>query len=109
MSGGGTSRDGGGFGGAGGSTEVPCSQLTFRARLQSPQPQVVTLLRSGDELDIVLTDDPAVQAISSHGLAGHITTRLPDLLRCINSGFAFVAVVDDVNGGSVEVTVRPAP
>jgi len=107
VSGGGTSRDGSGFGGSGPTSE-PCDRLTFRARLQSPRPEVVPLLRSGDELDIVLTDDPAVQAISSHGLAGHITTRLPDLLRCINSGFAFVAVVDDVNGGNVEVTVRPA-
>jgi len=107
MSGGGSSRDGG-LPSGGTAASPSCDELTFSARLQSPQAGVVALLSPGDELSIELTDDPVVQAVSQHGLAGHITKRLPDLIRCINLGQIYIAVVDLVDGGNVEVTVEPA-
>lgn len=109
MSGGGQLSGEGGSGGGGAPTDVPCDQLTFQARLQSPQLNVVSLLELGDELAIDLTDDPAVQATNDQGLAGHVTTRLPDLIRCINSGFEFIAIVDEVDGGNVVLTIKPKP
>ncbi len=108
MSGGGSSREGGSTSGGGPATATPCDQLTFKARLQSPQPTVVALLNLGDELAVELTSDPVVRAVSPKGVAGHITTRLPELIACINSGHEYIAVVDVVDDGNIEVTVRPA-
>lgn len=107
MSGGGSSR-GGGPPSGGPQGEFSCDTLSFKARLQSPRPEVVGRLSVDDELRVELTDDPAVRVVSAYGTAGHITTRLPDLIHCINLGYTFVAVVEAVDGGDVVLRVQPA-
>lgn len=105
----GTGDDGGGYTPA--DERTPCDQLQFDATVASPQPSVVQQLQPGDELDVdhrVSDGTRAIVLLTADGnLAGALTTRTADLLRCLQAGFEFVAVVRSVDGGAVHVHVQP--
>lgn len=105
-----------GSGGGGGPPERPpadCESFILRTHLNSPQPPIVRGLRKGDVLPVqlhqVAAGRNAVVALDAKGnVAGSITgPGLGTLIRCLQDGYAFVAVVENTSGGGVEVTVRP--
>jgi hypothetical protein len=106
--------DGGGDlgGGGGGGGRTPCDQLSFEASLASPSPAVIAGLAINASLDVRLQQQPggalAVVAIAPGGAAaGAIATRVPELLRCLQAGNFYQAVVLSVAGGSVRVRIEP--
>lgn len=93
----------------GGSPVDPCDTLAFRTTLNSPEGDVVDDLEMTEELDVSLDDEGAVVARRRTGqVAGSITANVADLLRCLDRGRSFVAIVRSIEGGAVTVDVQPA-
>lgn len=94
-------------------TETPlsdCSGLAFLTVLNSPDPNVLSRLRSGDTLKLRLVGSPPVVEVLTKDemIAGSITgSKLPPLISCIRK-INFEALVVGVRGGSCEILVRPA-
>lgn len=89
---------------------TPCEQLKFRTTLQSPVEDVISRLRPNDVLDLDLRQlqgAPVIIAVSAYGDAGSITSRMPDLIRCIQAGNDFIANVVSIDDGMVVVHVQP--
>jgi hypothetical protein len=109
MSGGGGS---GGMGPVGPQVDQPCGALQFETSLASPRAEVVATLTEGEVLTLEL--QPAgggrnmIAALANGKVAGGITDRTPDLIRCIQDGFDFVAEINRIDGGWVELSVHPA-
>jgi len=104
----------GGSGGGGGPATpdktVDCASLIFRTHLNSPDPAVIPKLKRRDVLQVSpKTPRGPIEAITDAGeVAGSITAmHMMRLLQCIDNGFAYVAVVLSISGGSVEVEIRP--
>jgi hypothetical protein len=88
-----------------------CSTLVERTYLNSPVAAVVSSLMVGDVLDVQLqTGSPAPSLLAVHSsgaTAGSLTPpRLPQIIDCIQQGFTYVAVVQQINGGQVTVEIR---
>lgn len=109
MSGGGSSGGpGGGFGPR--DDRTPCDQLRFKTSIASPQP-AADALNVGDVLQVVLRSGPRVviHLVDGDGnVVGSLITRIPDLLRCIQDGFSYEAEVEGIDGGDIQLDVRPA-
>ena len=104
---------GGGARPAGGTT-TDCASLRFHTRLWSVDPGEVELISVGDVLEVsVFTADRAVIGAFRVGAddtlaeqpVGVIQERILNLLPCLNE-LGFVAVVKQVDGGSVTVLVE---
>jgi len=108
--GGGSYTGGGGGGGGGGdfgpsTPPVDCSQLTFTAQVTSPQ-DAARSVSVGDVLTVQLTQTPSINLLTAAGeLVGALVDRVPDLLHCIQEGFAFQASVTHADGGDIRVVV----
>ena len=96
-----------GTGGAGGNDE--CA-ITERTVLNSPNAAVVGTLSVGDVLDIVLETQPRNRLVANTQqgqTAGSITsTRIVDIIECIQNGSSYEAEVLSINAGKVEVEIR---
>ena len=107
------SGPGGGGPGPGGPSSGPgvdCSTLTFRTTLNSPDPDVVAQLNRGDILGVRAESDagPIVAVTSEEEVVGSITSsQMAELLRCVDEGYTYVAIVRSISGGRVDVEVRP--
>ncbi len=93
--------------------EVACSDLEFATTLASPDLAVVQTLRVGDILILDLRQGAGgrnmIAALAAGGqVAGAITERTADLLRCIQEGIAFEAEITRMNGGWIDIAVRAA-
>jgi hypothetical protein len=105
MSGGSGSSAGGGFGGDSG---LDCAAIKFDAFLSSVDPSVVETVKVGEVLPIELRSDPRSLVVVANGrVLGAITRKVRELLRCIQQQVQFSATVKSINGGDVEVQVRP--
>jgi hypothetical protein len=108
--GGGGSR-GGDFGSSGGGA-ADCGDLRFAATLQSVQPDAVAELSVDEILHVALRTDghpPVIEVRTTGGVVvGALIQRVPDLLRCIQAGYEYVAQVLQIDGGNVRVEVRGA-
>ena len=108
--GGGGGGRGGGF--ASGGEQADCGALRFTAALQSVQPDAVANLSVDEILTVALRTDghpPVIEARTAAGVVvGAIIQRVPDLLRCIQDGYNYVAEVLEIDGGHVRVAVRAA-
>ena len=103
-------------GGGGGSGWVPdvqvdCSRLLETTILNSPVSAVVSTLARHDVLPVELRDQSGKKilvATKGGQIAGSLTPiSLPNIIRCIEEGWKFVAVVTEVTGGRCVVKVRP--
>ena len=113
MSGGGSDRGSSGdwrqpSGGAAGSDKCAISEKTV---LNSPDPAVISTLKAGATLEVRLETIPRkrlVAVAADNKIAGSITSaRLVDFIECIESGSEYLADVLSIQGGRVEVEVRP--
>ncbi len=102
--------DAGGGGGTDGDDD-PCN-FVDRAPLNSPQPDVISGLNLGDILDVVLNTSGPLPVLEVHAAgrkAGALTHRNHvRIIRCIEAGRAYHAVVIGKVGGAVEVRIEPA-
>jgi hypothetical protein len=94
--------------------EVPCANLAFDTPLTSPDQAIVQTLSVRDLLSLELRQGASgrnmVAAVTQAGhLAGAITDRTADLIRCLQEGFEFQAEITGINGGWVDLAVRAAP
>ncbi len=103
------SPGGGGGGGPITPSGTDCSRLIIRTPLSSPKPKVVAKLKKGDQLEVVAQSaaGPAIVQTKKGEEAGSITSRLAELLRCIEEGYSYTATVISITGGIVEVEIRP--
>lgn len=106
------SSGGGGAGSGGGGFEfTDCSQIIERTILNSPDPAVIRTLSVKDILAVIVSDaGGATRVLVQNGsnIAGSITFgKLAALIDCIQQGNQYVAVVEQINGGSCTVQIRP--
>ena len=88
-----------------------CDDLRFETNLASPVEEVVERLVGGAELVVSLEEgvvQPVVVARLEDDEVGSIVERLRDLIRCLQMGRSFVAIVRTVDDGIVRVEVMPA-
>ena len=98
--------------GRAGPDDGDCGKLRFPTQLASPQPAVVSMLTPGTVLAIELQDRAGVRvivAVNDAGeVAGSIVERIQQLLRCLQQGFTYEAIVTAVAGGAVNVSIQPS-
>jgi hypothetical protein len=107
MSGGTGSGRGGGFGGDSG---TDCSALRFDVFLSSVNPDALGSFEKDDRLRIELRTTPTrvlVVVLSDGTVVGAIAQRVRELLRCIQQGVEYWAMVKNISDGDVEVRVEP--
>lgn len=80
--------------------------------LNSPNPVVLSRLESNDVLNLRVEDSNgrrSLVAIDNTGeVAGSITSMsMARLIRCIESGHNFIALVIEIDGGRCDVQIRP--
>jgi hypothetical protein len=111
------SGPGGGGGGGGGGRPpiepVPNCELIERTQVNSPKAGVIKHIQVNDVLTVKLLTEAGQKLLVAETdrgeTAGSLTPRhLPELIRCIQAGHRYIAVVLRVLGGIVEVEVRPA-
>ena len=87
----------------------PCSRLSFQAIVNSPKPDVISHLTVGDALDVALNPEGQGVVLERNGqLAGSIVgSHVAQLINCINSGFDYQAIVEQLNGGHCVVRIDP--
>lgn len=103
-----------GSGGGGGYYEPGsgCEGLVEKTVLNSPVATVLARLKAEDRLLLEVKTNKGnkiVVAVSKKQVAGSITiARLPVLIKCIESGHGFVAIVISVKSGRCEVQIESA-
>lgn len=79
--------------------------------LNSPVHAVVSTLVANIELDVALEQTPRKRLVALNAggaVAGSITSsRLVDLIECIEAGHEYIARVISVSSGRVEIEIRP--
>ena len=106
---------GGDFGGGGGgiSRNHDCTAIFDRTVLNSPQQNVIILLKISEILTLRLEqlsgDRVAVVAVTRDDeIAGSITSAVVAKLKvCIENGFKFIAIVESIENGKCVVSIRP--
>ena len=101
------SGGGGPYGGSG-FRETGCD-IVEQVPLNSVQADVLTELQTNQALVVELRDNALVAAVSAGGeVAGSLTpSSLAALIRCIEKGHEYSAVVTRISGALVEVEIRP--
>jgi hypothetical protein len=93
-----------------------CALLVARTRLESPNPPVVSTLKDGMVLSVRLrklagfNGSYTLEAITQDGqVAGTLhPPDLPKFVACIRESYSYVARVQSIHGGRVQVEIRPA-
>jgi hypothetical protein len=110
------SGSGGGGGGGGGGPEIdvaPNCEIVERTQLNSPKAISIGHIKVQDILSVKLVTEggqPVLIAETTTGeRAGSLTpTHLAELIRCIRTGHAYIAVVIRMVGGLCQVEIRPS-
>lgn len=107
-----------GAAGAGGATANidSCALLIARTRLESPNPPVVSTLKEGMVLSVRLrklagfNGSFTLEAITHDGqVAGTLhPPNLPQFVVCIRESYSYIARIQSIHGGRVQVEIRPA-
>ena len=90
--------------------DEPCTSLSGRSLVASPQPSTVAVLKVGDRLTLSLTEGQApVHAYTEpHELVGALVpTFLLRLVECMQTGSSYSATVFSIDGGAVTVDIQP--
>src|SRR4051812_19366163 len=106
---------GGGGGGGGGNDDGygaapssgPCNRFNTETAVQSPNPQVVGRLATGQLLNVFLDGKTVFVQLDQETVGTLIFLGLPRLIECLEEGFEFVAEVVRLSGPDCRVRVRP--
>jgi hypothetical protein len=100
---------GDGHGGVG-AADDPCA-IFQKAPLNSPKPAIVTAIKIGDVLRVVLNETsgrPILEVHSGAGVAGALTHNGHlQLVDCIRKGRSYSATVAGIRGGAVDLEISP--
>lgn len=106
---GGSGGSGSGFGsGGGGGTITDCQKVSIKTSVTSPNPAVLAILSVGDKLDITLqtATGPLIAVTNAGSVLGAVfTTKLSQLIECINKGYTYIATILEIDGGSCEILI----
>lgn len=84
-----------------------CPLLTFATPLNSVDPHVLSTIKVGDELLICEQAGSIVATDASGNVAGSITAvELAQLFACMEAGYRYVGVVENINGGTCLIRIR---
>lgn len=97
-------------GGSGGGVEVfNCDEVSFEVPLNSPVEEVLSKLKKGDCLEVVLVTTEGKKVVAARWLgqqAGTITaSSLQNIIHCLGKGKRFSALVLEVAKGLCRVHV----
>ena len=84
--------------------------ITERTVLASPVPAVIANLKVGDILTVDLETTPRTRVVVKQlgQTAGALTSaRLVDIIECLRNSFSYEAEVLSINGGKIEIEIRP--
>lgn len=105
------SGSGTGSGGLGGATpNGGCADIFIKTILSSPNPEVIGKLKKNDTLRLELQSEtgPLLAFTNQGEVAGSVTSAsLARIIRCIQDGYNFIAIVMNLIGGRCDVEVRP--
>jgi hypothetical protein len=97
---------------SGGDSGVDCHNFRFEATISSPQPTAVANLHVDEVLTVGIEQQGTNRMVavrrSNGDLVGSLTDHLRELIRCIQEGVDYEAVVITIQGGAVRVRVQPA-
>lgn len=108
-----TSRGGGGIGGGGrhGGSRFDCEDFTAKAAIRSPKKEIIKTISHGDILFLTLENRAApILVVTDDGeIAGSLVVpEQADLVRCINKGNQYIAIVEKIEGGTCIVYIQSA-
>ena len=86
---------------------VDCFNLSFITSLTGPVASAIAILNIGDELDVELIS-PSLQIFNANGvLVGSLLTlHRESIIKCINKGVHFIAIVIKINGGNCDIRIK---
>ena len=86
-----------------------CAAFYKDIPLLSPNPEVVGNLEKGDQLDFEVSDAngrKTLRVLRGGKTAGAVTKNAAQLIRCIENGHNYIAIVTAVDGGSITLEAR---
>ncbi|AMQ92946.1 hypothetical protein [Aggregatibacter actinomycetemcomitans] len=95
----------GGF--EGGNSASSCELLQKSTQLISPQPKTIESLLIGDRLTLQINKQEgftSIEAYKNDDRAGGIV--LPQLLTCMENGHKYIAIVESIIEGQVQVSIK---
>jgi len=102
-----SSRGSFGSGGTGGVTD--CRSFSFETHIHSPNPDEITKLSIGDQLDIDMDTNNGLEVIRliSHdaNIVGGILENADRLKACLRQGYAFIATIRSISGAVVTIFI----
>jgi hypothetical protein len=82
-----------------------CLDIYRGAMLSSPQPAVVTQLKTRDRLELEIREvnsrDTLVAITNGQTAGSIISSHAAKVIECIQKGYQYYAVVTDVDGGAI--------
>ena len=95
----------GGF--EGGNSTSSCELLQKSTQLISPQPKTIESLLIGDRLTLQINKQEgftSIEAYKNDDRAGGIV--FPQLLTCMENGHKYIAIVESIIEGQVQVSIK---
>ena len=90
-----------------GNGDTDCTRIMEKTILNSPVPEVVSTLKTGDILNVLLRERSLVAVTEDNVVAGALTPPiLPKIVECISEGYEYIAIVQSITGGRCIVEIR---
>lgn len=85
-----------------------CEKLAFKTQLASPNHEILSKLKVGNQLAITLEDRGSIVAVTKDlKYVGGILSRQQSKLKdCIEKGFEFSANITAIDGGNCEIKIQ---
>lgn len=86
-----------------------CAAFYKNIPLLSPNPEVVNSLEKGDQLEFDISEvegKKVLRVTRNTAVAGAVTKNAAQLIRCIQNGHNYIAIVTEINEGSVMLEAR---
>jgi len=87
-----------------------CLKIYKGAKLASPKSDVLSQLKVGDKLELVVRtykNDYVLVALAKGEVAGAIFSQYaPKITSCIQSGYRYVALITAIEGGDCSLEIR---
>lgn len=97
-------------GGGGGVVSVDCGDFYTETIINSPNALFLESLEEADILDVALSESDQIMIYDDDANPiGSITPdNMANLIDCLDSGYNYIAIVEEIDGGYCRVSVQPA-